>query len=203
MHTWNVFVAIGDSFTEGVGDAVKGQAPESALDQLAARLRCHNPDLRYVNLAKRGLTTQEVRETQLEPALAEHPDLVSIVAGANDLLKGPWQPKRYEQEMQLMLHAFEGVGAALMTATHPDWTVRLQIPETAKVLLQQRILEANEIVRNLAATFDVALVETYRLRLDYDPSLWSRDRIHPNALGYDAYAKIGLEALSTHTKLIL
>ena len=203
MHPWKTFVVLGDSFTEGIGDSVDGRGPVSTLDQLATVLKRRVPDMRYINLARRGLLTREVRETQLEPALALKPDLVSIIAGANDLLKRKWQPGRYEEDMWFMFRAFKNGGATLMSATHPDWTVRLPLPEPAKAKLQAQIVEANTILRRLAKMFDAAVVETYQLELDHDPTLWSRDGIHPNTLGYDAYAEAGRRTLEAHSGLAL
>ena len=44
-------------------------------------------DIEYANFAKRGLVTEEIRLQQLEKALTFNPDLVSLIAGANDVLK--------------------------------------------------------------------------------------------------------------------
>ena len=91
MHPWHHFVAIGDSFTEGIGDSVDGFAKLGAVDRIAAALKQSNPDLRYTNLAQRGLVVTEIREQQLDTALRLDPDLVSVVAGANDIMYRPIQ----------------------------------------------------------------------------------------------------------------
>ena len=84
-----LFVAIGDSFTEGVGDwdtrhpnGVRGWA-----DRVAKQLSKADPDTRYANLAIRSRRLAGVVEGQIEPALAMDPDLVSFYAGGNDLLE--------------------------------------------------------------------------------------------------------------------
>jgi lysophospholipase L1-like esterase len=70
MKTWHRYVALGDSFTEGVGDAVEGFAKIGAMDRVAAGFRQANPDLQFTNLAKSGLLVSEIREQQLETAFA-------------------------------------------------------------------------------------------------------------------------------------
>jgi lysophospholipase L1-like esterase len=102
MHPWHHYVAIGDSFTEGVGDSVEGFAKLGVADRLAAALRQANPDLRYTNLAQRGLLVNEIREQQLEAALALQPNLVSVVAGANDILTGRFSAARWEEEFRML-----------------------------------------------------------------------------------------------------
>ena len=82
------FVALGDSTTEGLMDPLPdGSGFRGWADRLAEILAAIEPDLRYANLAVRGKLARQVRETQLEPALALKPDLVSLLAGLNDMLR--------------------------------------------------------------------------------------------------------------------
>src|ERR1700710_2505484 len=85
---WHRYVAIGDSWTEGVGDpdpdrpnGLRGWA-----DRVAEALAAESEDFRYANLAIRGRTVEEILDEQLEPALALKPDLLTIQGGGNDLL---------------------------------------------------------------------------------------------------------------------
>src|SRR3954453_21967903 len=82
-------VSLGDSFTEGVGDedsrhpnGVRGWA-----DRVAERLAALEPGFRYANLAVRGRLLAQVLSEQLDPALALGPDLVTLCAGGNDLMR--------------------------------------------------------------------------------------------------------------------
>ena len=50
MHPWHHYVALGDSFTGGVGDPVEGFEMLGAMDRLAAALRQTNPALQVTNL---------------------------------------------------------------------------------------------------------------------------------------------------------
>ena len=83
------YVALGDSFTEGVGDpdpdrpnGLRGWA-----DRVAEVLATRTDDFGYANLAIRGRTLRPILAEQLEPALALRPDLVTIYAGGNDLIR--------------------------------------------------------------------------------------------------------------------
>src|SRR5690349_15622946 len=83
------YVALGDSFTEGVGDAdpdrpngVRGWA-----DRVAEVLAAEADDFGYANLAIRGRKLRPILAEQLEPALALEPDRVTIYAGAYDIMR--------------------------------------------------------------------------------------------------------------------
>ena len=81
------FVAIGDSFTEGLFDPKPDQtnAYVGWADRLAGHLaRCASEDDRsfgYANLAVRGRLLDNIAGQQVDDALALEPDLVSIVGG--------------------------------------------------------------------------------------------------------------------------
>src|SRR4029079_16664737 len=81
-------VALGDSFTEGVGD-LHPRSPNGLrgwADHVAQSLARANPELRYANLAVRGRRMDEILDEQLHTAVMFEPDLVTIYAGMNNLL---------------------------------------------------------------------------------------------------------------------
>ena len=88
-RAWSRYVAVGDSFTEGTSDS-DPEVPGAYVgwaDRLAALLSAHSEDFGYANLAVRGRKLADVAGPQLEAALAQPPDLVSIVGGGNDTLR--------------------------------------------------------------------------------------------------------------------
>ena len=90
---WRSFVAMGDSFTEGMNDAYPDGTYRGWADLVAARLAVDaGPDFGYANLAVRGRLLDQVVAEQLEPTLAMRPDLVSFAAGGNDVLRRKVDP---------------------------------------------------------------------------------------------------------------
>src|SRR4051812_31146615 len=81
------YVALGDSQTEGLGDGDDVRGLRGWADRLAERIATDSPDARYANLAVRGRTAGQVYAEQLGPALELRPDLATVVAGVNDLLR--------------------------------------------------------------------------------------------------------------------
>ena len=94
MPEIGAFVALGDSFTEGLGDPYPGRdraTVATGLSRLggqvrrAARRRPPGPALREPRGA--GKWSGQVAADQVPLAIAMAPDLVSIAAGGNDLLR--------------------------------------------------------------------------------------------------------------------
>jgi lysophospholipase L1-like esterase len=82
------YVAIGDSLSEGVGDDPwPDGTPRGWTDRLAGLLKDHHGLVEYANLAVRGYKAGQVREFQLDAAAALAPDIVTITAGMNDILR--------------------------------------------------------------------------------------------------------------------
>ena len=85
---WRSYVAVGDSFTEGLDDPYPDGSFRGWADLVAARLAAEAPDgLGYANLAVRGRLFPEVIVEQVPVALAMKPDLISFAAGGNDVLR--------------------------------------------------------------------------------------------------------------------
>lgn len=81
------FAAIGDSFTEGYGDFYPDGSCQGWADRFARLLAASAPGLTYANLAVRGKLLRQVISEQVQPAIALKPDLISLAAGGNDLLR--------------------------------------------------------------------------------------------------------------------
>ncbi|MEC0093493.1 SGNH/GDSL hydrolase family protein [Paenibacillus macquariensis] len=183
---WKHFVALGDSFTEGIGDTVEGAELKSWVDRFA---HLHTPELQYTNLAKRGLVTHEVRLKQLEQALALQPDLVSLIAGANDILKGRWNRDEYKTDMELMINRLHKSGADIIIANLPDFTVRLPLPVEQQHVVKAQLIEANEIIQSLSNEYKLYHIDCWNHPMAKDNTLWSKDLIHPNSRGYRVIAE--------------
>ena len=199
MHSWHHYVAIGDSFTEGVGDSADGFTKFGAMDRLAAALRQSNPDLQYTNLAKRGLLAAEIREQQLETALSLKPDFVSVVAGANDIMKGQFDETRWEQELRILYESLTQAGAVVTTVNMPFFPLIRTLKEPLQTRIKSNIEKGNNIIQRLVAQYKVVLVDAWTISLRDDMEDWSEDGIHLNSRGYFKFAKEILKTLEQQT----
>lgn len=194
--TFHRYVALGDSFTEGVGDhddtrpnGVRGWADRVA-DELA------NEDFAYANLAIRGRQLLPILAEQIEPALAMKPDLVSIYAGANDVLRPRIDIDRLVGAYDLAIGRLVDSGAHVVMFTAYD-------PGGSPVFgaLRGRFAIYNELVRQVADRHGVTLVDFWRLRDYRDDRLWDVDRMHMSAAGHQRMAIAVLDALGVEHAL--
>ncbi len=178
------YVAIGDSQTEGLGDGDDTTGLRGWADRLAAKLAVLTPDFRYANLAVRGKLAGEVHAEQLAPALELKPDLATVVAGLNDVLRPKFDVAAVGGHMEAMFASLTRSGARVATVTFPNVA---RIAPLAKPLLP-RVLELNAWIRAAAARHDVRVVETFSVDVTTDARIWSPDRLHASPEGHQLIA---------------
>ncbi|QNP68675.1 SGNH/GDSL hydrolase family protein [Streptomyces roseirectus] len=185
------YVALGDSQTEGVGDGDDVRGLRGWADRLAEELARHEPELLYANLAVRGRRAGQVRQEQLEAALALRPDLATVSAGVNDLLRPGFDLDAVAGDLEAMFAALTARGVTVATMTFPD--VGAVSPLARPV--GRRILALNERIREAAGRHGVAVAEIAVHPAATDPRLWSADRLHTSALGHARIAAAVAQAL--------
>jgi len=172
------YVAIGDSQTEGLHDYADDGLPRGWADRFAAGLSTRSPDLLYANLAVRGKRTAEVRNEQLEAALALAPDLVTVVSGVNDVVRPAVDVGSVATDIESMYEAFSSAGCVVMGCTFP-------LPAAGLTRhAAPRLQSLNAAIRLAAERHDVLLVELEGVAMASDLRLWSPDRIHLNSDGH-------------------
>jgi lysophospholipase L1-like esterase len=179
------YVALGDSFTEGVGDPdpARPNGLRGWADRVAEVLAARTPDFRYANLAVRGRTLRPILAEQLEPALALEPDLVTIYAGGNDLIRPRCDVDALASTYDAALGRLAATGATLGVFTAFD-------PGAGGPFgrLRGRFAIYNERVREIADRHGAVVLDSWRMRPEHPELLWSEDRLHLGPLGHRAVA---------------
>jgi lysophospholipase L1-like esterase len=178
------YVALGDSSTEGLDDPDGRGGYRGWADRLAEHAARAYPGLTYANLAVRGLSAGEIKASQLAPALALRPDLATVVAGMNDLLRRSWSAVRVAGEVGEMVHALTAIGATVVMFTIPDVSSRMRLGRT----LSARTADLNVELRKIAAAEQAVLLDLASAGLAQDPRMWAVDRLHGNAAGHERIA---------------
>ncbi|MFP3986657.1 SGNH/GDSL hydrolase family protein [Streptomyces sp. E11-3] len=174
------YVALGDSQTEGIGDGDDTVGHRGWADRLAERLTDLDPAVGYANLAVRGRRAAQVRAEQLAPALALEPDLATVFAGVNDLIRPGYDAAAVVGELDAMFAALTGAGATVVTLTFPDIGALVPLARG----LRPRVADFNTRVRAAAARHGVLVADTAEPPVTTDPRLWSADRLHASPLGH-------------------
>jgi lysophospholipase L1-like esterase len=189
---WGNYVAVGDSFTEGLDDPypVPG-VYRGWADLVASALAERRNGFSYANLAIRGRLFGRIVDEQVPPALAMGADLVSFAAGVNDVLRRSFDPVRLTGQFDLAVRELRGTGADVILFRFADGIThlpgqRLIGPRIA--LLNRTVLEAAH--RHGAMVVDLAADDEF-----HNPALWSVDRLHLCAAGHGRVAAHVLTAL--------
>jgi lysophospholipase L1-like esterase len=189
MREFRSYVALGDSFTEGVGDpAPDGAGLRGWADRFAAELAWHQPGLSYANLAIRGKLVSEVLAEQVPVAAAMAPDLVTLAAGGNDMLRPRTDP-------DVLAATFETAVAKLTTAGSTVLVFTGYDPMAFPVL---RLIRGKAAVfgmhlRAIATKYDCLLADLWPMRALTDRRLWSSDRLHLSPDGHRRVALLACE----------
>ncbi|MGX1931812.1 SGNH/GDSL hydrolase family protein [Microbacterium resistens] len=197
-HPWRRFVAVGDSFTEGIGDpdpSVPG-GHRGWADRVAEVLSSQVDDFAYANLAVRGKLIAQISDEQVEPAIALSPDLISVCAGGNDVIRPRTDPDEIAAQLDDVVTRLSRTGAAviLFTGIDTDFTPVFR-PFRGKVAIY------NENVRAIADRHDCIVADQWGLKAIQDTRFFADDRLHLNALGHHEVARMVLRALNVSNDL--
>jgi lysophospholipase L1-like esterase len=189
---WRSFVAMGDSFTEGLNDAYPDGTFRGWADLVAARLAVDSgPDFGYANLAVRGRLLDQVIDTQLEPTLAMRPDLVSFAAGGNDALRPRVDAHALVDRIDPVITRLRASGADVILFRFADVTSHLPVQR----IVGPRAIALNEGARRLAERHGAYLIDLFADDAFHHPHMWAPDRLHLSPAGHRRVAGHVLTAL--------
>lgn len=194
---WHRYVAIGDSFTEGMSDAdpSRPNAFVGWADRLAGHLsELAGRDFTYANLAVRGRLLADVIGPQLDAALALGPDLVSMVGGGNDILRPRADLDAIADALEAAVVRLQAAGADVLLATPTD-------PAGAPVLgmLRGRHAIHSANIFSIAQQHGCYVINQWGMDALQDLRMWGEDRIHMTSEGHRRVALNALSALGHDT----
>jgi lysophospholipase L1-like esterase len=187
------YVAIGDSFTEGVGDVLPDGTERGWADLVAEGwATAVGAPIEYANLAIRGKLVWPIVEEQLEPALALKPTHLSFNGGGNDMLRPRTGISRVADAFAQVLRRCdeEGVQLILLSGANPS----AQLPMSR--LIQRRGDELSvAVIDRIRDRPDVVRALNWPDRTLATPAFWSEDRLHMNSRGHHRVAARVLTSL--------
>ncbi|MEU9581817.1 SGNH/GDSL hydrolase family protein [Streptomyces chilikensis] len=179
------YVAVGDSFTEGVGDPGPDGAFVGWADRLAVLLADRRPegDFRYTNLAVRGRLLDQIVAEQVPQVRGLAPDLVSICAGGNDILRPGTDPDDVADRFEKAVAELASAAGGVLVATGFDTR---GVPVLKH--LRGKIATYNGHVRAIADRYGCRVLDLWSLRSVQDRRAWDTDRLHLSAEGHTRVA---------------
>ncbi|MFJ8626079.1 SGNH/GDSL hydrolase family protein [Kitasatospora sp. NPDC093550] len=188
------YVAVGDSFTEGMCDDLQPDGHYRGwADRVASALAAERADgdFRYANLAVRGKLIGQIHDEQLAPAVAMGAGLVTLAGGFNDVLRPGCDIDRVERLLGRCVAELRATGATVVLFTSTDPTRRL----AGSARLLPAILRMKAFVQELGRQDGIVVVDLFSAPCFDDRRLWAEDRLHLSPEGHRRVAEGVLEAL--------
>lgn len=194
---WESYVAIGDSFSEGLWDIVperpdqcRGWADLLALTMSARRQAAGLAPLKYANLAIRGKLLRSIIDEQLEQAIDMKPQLISIIGGGNDILRPNVDIDLIASHLDHAVARARSAGVDVLMGTGTDFGGHGSL-----ALTRSRVALFNAHIWSIAAHRGAYVQDMWGTRAIGDPRLWADDRIHLTTEGHYKAADIALVGL--------
>lgn len=186
------FVAIGDSFTEGVGDELPDGTVRGWADFVAVGLATsQGAPVGYANLAIRGRKLHGILSEQLDAAIALQPEAISINGGGNDILRPRVSIDHVGARLAEAAHriAAAGIRPILLSGGNPSQVMPIG------AVMQRRGDALARAVESRITDLDAPYVDNWGDLELRSPRFWSADRLHLNTAGHAHVARNVLRAL--------
>ncbi|MFI0719174.1 SGNH/GDSL hydrolase family protein [Streptomyces sp. NPDC021224] len=205
------YAAVGDSFTEGVGDPGPDGSFAGWADRLAVLLADRHEDareraaagagtgqagqdFRYANLAVRGRLLDRIVAEQVPRAVELRPDLVSFCAGGNDILRPGSDPDAIAERFEAAVADLAGAVGTVLVCTGFDTR---GVPVLRH--LRGKIATYTAHVRAIADRHGCPVLDLWSLRSVQDRRAWSDDRLHLSPEGHTRVALRAAQVLGLDT----
>ncbi|WP_020669895.1 SGNH/GDSL hydrolase family protein [Amycolatopsis nigrescens] len=173
MYGYDSYVAIGDSFTEGLNDELPDGTFRGWADRLAGILAGGRTDFRYANLALRGKMLDEIVDEQVPLALEVKPDLVTLCAGGNDIIVPGADVDAVAAKFETAVAALRGAGIRVVIFNGPD-TKALSVMH----VLRGKVGIYNAHLWAIADRHGAKVVDLWAMEPLHSRHAWSDDRLH-------------------------
>jgi lysophospholipase L1-like esterase len=182
------YLSLGDSFTIGTGIQ-----PERAFPAvLAQKWREAGHTVELLNPAKNGYTTDDLIGQELRHAVSFAPNVVTVLIGANDIVRGS-DDSRYREQIRRIhrgLRAASIPAKAVIVLPQPEWSRSpAASPYGTPESLRTRIEHFNAVVAEEAELAGSRYVDLYPLmKRQAAAEMLATDELHPNTEAHAEWA---------------
>lgn len=188
------YVAVGDSFTEGVGDELPDGTVRGWADLVAAGLAsATGGPVSYANFAIRGRLLTPIATEQVDAALALEPGptMITINGGGNDMLRPGMDAERMLGLVEVAARRCLAAQCDVVLLCGPDPSQRLPLGRR----FHSRGEQLTAGIHALGARLDVTVVDTFHDEAIRGAGYWGADRLHLNTAGHHRVARLVLEGI--------
>jgi lysophospholipase L1-like esterase len=186
VDRYDSFIAIGDSFTEGLNDELPDGTFRGWSDLLAGLLSQGRGEFQYANLALRGKMLEEIIAEQVPTALRVKPDLVTLCAGGNDIIVPGADVDAIAEKFEAAVAALRAEGITVAIFTGPD-TKHLSVMN----MLRGKVAIYNAHLWAIADRHGARIIDLWAMKPLHDQRAYSDDRLH---FSPEAHRRIALRA---------
>ena len=182
------FLALGDSFTIGTGTTPDRSFPAELVRLWSETGR----EVLLENPAVNGFTTDDLIREELPLVAAFHPTFVTLLIGANDIVRGS-ADDRYRAQLAL-IHERIRADASRVTVwalPQPDWSLSPAGSAFGAPADVARTIERfNDIAREEAEHAGARWIDLFPLmRAQGRKRMFAPDGLHPSAAAYAEWAR--------------
>ncbi|MET0423143.1 MAG: SGNH/GDSL hydrolase family protein [Actinoplanes sp.] len=188
------YVAIGDSFTEGLGDPLPDGSVRGWADLVAAGLAAgEGQPIQYANMAIRGRLLEPIVTEQLDAALAldPPPTLLSLAGGGNDMMRPGSDMALLTGKIEKAIQRCVDAGVRVVLLSGADPSDRLPFGSS----MRRKGEQLTQSVAEFPSRYNLTFVDVFRDVEIRKAGYWSADRLHLNAAGHSRVAGLVLAAL--------
>ncbi|MDD2823200.1 MAG: SGNH/GDSL hydrolase family protein [Candidatus Daviesbacteria bacterium] len=183
------YVALGDSLTVGVGTNDRTKTlPYLISQKLAGQM-----SVSFVNLAVSGATAESLIKNQLNKAVNEKPNYVTILIGTNDL-HSLVSVEKYSEEMNhIISYLIKNTQAKIIMFNIPYLGSDSLIVFPYNYLVNYQVERYNQVLTKIAEKNNVTLIDLYKPSKEYfskQSNFYSSDNFHPSGDGYIMWSNL-------------
>lgn len=203
--TTTTLVCVGDSFTEGMSDALRPDGhhvgwADRAAHGLATTASHAGNEVEYANLAVRGKLLDQVVADQLPLVEQFEPSITTFHAGPNDVLRrGTDLDDLYRRYDDAVARTAAASGRVLLFTSIGRAGGSGRVAQA----LADRFAAFNRNVRATAERYGADVVDLEQVEVLTDRRLWHTDRLHLNVDGHVRVAAAVLETLGVGDPVVL
>ncbi len=177
------YVAMGDSLSAGVGS----EKQEETLPYIFAQKLSQNMSVNMVNLAVSGATSKDLIDNQLQKAIEEKPNYITLFIGTNDV-HDMMPEEDFHKNLNFILDELTKKTSAKIIVLNLAYLGSDQIilpPYNTYFDLRTR--QFNNIIEKESKARDLTLINLYtptKNKFSKEAGFYSEDQFHPSGKGY-------------------